>query len=168
MQIPKPYNTELEFDRYLIIRKSDKSALGYTVNIREDVIKKELAYAGWLVLVSNHVKDKQEAIDIYRDKDVVEKGFDRYKNCLDLNRFRVHGDNSMHNKSFVGLIALILMSAIHIVMKDQDMYRDRTMKQLIRTLDKQKLQTIDANRILYPLPWSKRAYTKSSALTCLV
>jgi hypothetical protein len=151
MQDPENTQYRSEFDRYLIIRKSEKHALGYTVNIREDVIQNELAYASWLVLTSNHVKDKQEAIDIYRDKDVVEKGFDSYKNRLDLNRFRIHSDNSMHNKSFVGFIALILMSSIHMVMKDQDMYRDRTMKQLIRTLDKQKLQTIDGNRILYPI-----------------
>jgi transposase len=151
MQDPENTQYKSEFDRYLIIRKSEKNSLGYTVNIREDVIQKILACAGWLVLVSNHVKDKQEAIEIYRDKDVVEKGFDCYKNRLDLNRFRVHGDNSMLNKSFVGYIALILMSAIHMAMNDQDMYRDRTMKQLIRTLDKQKLQTIDGNRILYPI-----------------
>ncbi len=151
MQDPENKQYRAEFDRYLIIRKSEKNALGYTVNIREDVIEKELAYAGWLVLASNHIQDKQEVIDIYRDKDVVEKGFDRYKNSLDLNRFRVHGENSMHNKSFVGFIALILMSSIHMVMEDQDMYRDRTMKQLIRTLDKLKLQTIDGNRILFPI-----------------
>lgn len=151
--IKNPENKQyrVEFDRYLIIRKSEKNTLGYTVNIREDVIQNELAYAGWLVLASNHVKDKQEAVNIYRDKDVVEKGFDSYKNSLDLNRFRVHSENSMQNKSFVGFIALILMSSIHMVMKDKDMYRDRTMKQLIRTLDKLKLQTIDGNRILYPI-----------------
>jgi hypothetical protein len=61
MQDPENTQYKSEFDRYLIIRKSEKNSLGYTVNIREDVIQKILAYAGWLVLVSNHVKDKQEA-----------------------------------------------------------------------------------------------------------
>lgn len=140
-----------DFTRYLIIRKSEKNTIGYTVNVREDVLHDELAHAGWLVLASNHVKDKQEAIAIYRDKDVVEKGFDRFKNCLDMHRLRIHSENSMQNKAFVGFIALILMSSIHTVMMDQDLYRHRTLKQLIKTLEKLKLQIIDSNRILYPI-----------------
>jgi hypothetical protein len=36
---------------------------------------KELRHAGWMVLISNHVKDAAEALGIYRAKDVVEKGF---------------------------------------------------------------------------------------------
>ena len=153
-----PHNSQYraDFERYLIIRKSEKNTSGYTVNIREDVIQAELAYTGWLVLASNYVRDTQEAIGIYRDKDVAEKGFDSYKNSLDLNRFRVHSENSMQNKSFIGFIALILMSSIHMGMKEQDLYRDKTMKQLIRTLEKLKLQTIEGNRILYPVTKEQR------------
>jgi hypothetical protein len=140
-----------DFNRYLVIRKSEKNELGYTVNIREDVLAAELAYAGWLVLVSNHITDNQEAIAIYRDKDVVEKGFDCVKNSLDLHRLRVHHENSMQNKSFVGFIALILLSSIHVVMQDQDLYRNKTMKQLIQTLDKLKRQDINGHCILFPV-----------------
>ena len=46
-----------QFDRYLIIRKSEKQESGYTVNVREDVLAEEPAHAGWLVLVSNHITD---------------------------------------------------------------------------------------------------------------
>jgi len=65
----------------LIIRKSSKHESGYTINIREDA---------------------SEAIRIYRDKDVVEKGFLRLKNSLGLGRLRVHSQQAMGSKVFVG------------------------------------------------------------------
>lgn len=49
------------------------------------MIAEELAYAGWLVLVSNHIDNAAELIRIYRDKDIVEKGFVRLKHSLELD-----------------------------------------------------------------------------------
>ena len=36
-------------------------------------------YLGFQVLLTNSIKDPIEALQIYRDKDVVEKSFDRYE-----------------------------------------------------------------------------------------
>lgn len=141
----------LEFKKYLIVRKSDKTDSGYTINIRYDVVEEELYHSGWLVLVSNHISDAKEAISIYRAKDVVEKGFLRMKNCLDLGRLRVHSDNSMQNKLFIGFIALILMSRIHKVMLINGLYKTMTMKKLINILEKLRVQYLANIRILYPI-----------------
>lgn len=46
-----------EFAKYLLIRNSDKSTSGYTINIKEDVIAKELETAGWMVIISNDIKE---------------------------------------------------------------------------------------------------------------
>jgi hypothetical protein len=43
--------------------------------IRYEVLQKELRHAGWMVLISGHVRNAKEALRIYRAKDVVEKGF---------------------------------------------------------------------------------------------
>jgi transposase len=48
-------------------------------------------------------------IFIYREKDVVEKGFLWFKNSLDLARLRVHQGNSMQNKTFVGFLAHLML-----------------------------------------------------------
>ncbi len=73
------------------------------MRVREDVIERELANAGWLVLVSNHIKDAGEAIKIYRAKDVVEKGFLRFKGSLGLDRLRVHSQEAMESKVIRGV-----------------------------------------------------------------
>jgi transposase len=139
-----------EFTKYLSFRCSEKTQR-YTVSIREDVVAAELNHAGWLVIISNCVDDPKAAIRIYREKDVVEKGFLRLKNSLDLARFRVHSETRMQNKVFVGFVSLILLSAIHNVMLDKQLYSQMTLRKLVLTLSKLKIQTINGTVILSPL-----------------
>jgi len=125
-----PTNAELrsEFKKYLIIRASSKTNSGHTISIREDVVEKELKTSGWLVIISNHIADPREALLLYRAKDVVEKGFHRLKNSIDLQRLRVHSQERMVNKSFIGFLSLILLSHIHNVMSENDLYQHMTLK----------------------------------------
>ena len=111
----------------------------------------ELTNAVWLVTVSNYIEDASEAIRVYRDKDVVEKGFLRLKHNLGLGRLRVHSQQAMESKVFLGFIALILSSHIHRIMIEKDLYRTMTMKDLIKTMEKLRTQVIDGRRILFPL-----------------
>jgi len=148
---PEKHADDPEYTKYLIIRRSEKDARGYTVNLRGDVVEAELANAGWMVIISNFVTDAKEAIKIYREKDIVEKGFQRLKNSLDLGRLRVHSETSMLNKVFVGFISLILLSGIHNVMVDKKLYGKLTMRKLILSLSRLKLQTINDVRILHPI-----------------
>ena len=128
------------------------------------MVEKELEHSGWLVLLSNDVSSPQEAISIYRTKDVVEKGFLRYKNCLNLGRLRIHSEKSMQNKVFVGFIGLILMAGLHKVMVDQGLYRSMTMKKMIKTLEKLRIQHINGNRILYPITKEQKEIFKAFGL----
>jgi transposase len=140
-----------DFDKYLMIRRSEKQESGYTISIREDIIQKQLRHAGWLVLISNTVSSTQEAHDLYRIKDVVEKGFCKFKNSLGLSRLHIQSNDRMQNKIFVGFIALILMSWIHKNMSDKGMYKQMTFDKMMLTLSKIKIATIHGQRILRPL-----------------
>jgi transposase len=152
---------EDEFAKYLIIRSSEKNESGYTITVREEVVEQELKHAGWMVLVSNDVSDAKEALSIYRQKDVVEKGFLRLKNSLDLGRLRVHRDDSMHNKIFIGFLSLILVSQIDQVMLQSGLYRKMTMKKLLMTLSKLRVQEIHGTRILFPLTKEQKMIYKA-------
>jgi transposase len=144
---PGKFAEDAEYRKYLIIRKSEQS--GYTVTVREDVVENEYKHSGWLVIISNHVENAEETLRIYRAKDVVEKGFMKLKNSLDLGRLRVHGDDAMQNKIFIGFIALILLSNIHNTMLDAGLYKKYTMKQLMRILSKHRVQEINGTRIQF-------------------
>ena len=153
---PEKCASDPKYTKYLHICVSGLLPDGYTVELREDVVAAELKTAGWMVLVSNRIEDAKEAIRIYREKDIVEKGFQRLKNCLDLGRLRVHSEESMQNKVFVGFIALILLSSIHQVMVDKNLYAKMTMKRLLITLSKVKVQKIRGLRLLFPLTKEQR------------
>ena len=61
----------------------------------------------WFVLISNHVKDTQEAHDVYSMKDVVEKSFYSYINNLVIDQLLVHGDDRIQNKVFAAFIVML-------------------------------------------------------------
>jgi transposase len=153
-----------DFEKYLIIKKNKKHALGYTVNFRYDVIEKRLQHSGWLVLISNHIVNPSEALAIYRAKDVVEKGFLRMKNCLDLGRLRVHSDHRMQSKLFVGFTALIIMAHIHNVMSVNKMYEHTSLKKVIKCLERLRVQYVNGHRILYPLTSEHKMIFKAFGL----
>jgi transposase len=148
---PEKYVNHPAYKKYFIIRKSEKTASGYTVNVRQEKIDTHLETAGWLIIISNFIDNAKEAIKIYREKDVVEKGFMKLKNSLDLARIRVHSESSMENKVFVGFISLILLSGIHHVMMDKELYTSMSIRKLILTLSKLKVHFVSGVRILAPV-----------------
>jgi transposase len=150
--ISDPENEQLtaEFEKYLIIRKSMTDTKKVTVTVREAAIEHELSHTGWMIAVSNYEHSAKEALSIYREKDVVEKGFQRLKNCIDLARLRVRSDTAMQNKIFIGFISLILTAHIHKTMSDRDLYKNLTMKKMLKSLETLRVQYIKGQRILYP------------------
>jgi transposase len=147
-----PINEEhrKQIEEFLIVGKTKTVKSEYTVKIREDVVDKILATNGWLVLVSNHIKNVQTAYDLYQMKDVVEKAFWKYKNSLGLDRLRVHTDERADNKTFIAFIALILSSYVHNTMRENDMYKSMTFDKLFLTLAKLKSATIGDMKFLRP------------------
>jgi transposase len=146
-----PENKEYldDYNKYLIIKKGTDGK--NIITIKENVLEKEVSHTGWMVLMSNHIKDAKQALSIYRSKDAVEKGFYRLKNNLDLRRVRVHSDDAMDGKLFLGFISLILVSHIHQVMTTNRMYKTVSLKELIKQMEKLRVQYISGNRILFPL-----------------
>jgi transposase len=153
---PEKYSKSKEHRKYLNIRKSASAESGYTVTIREGAVAETLSTSGWVILLSNETQDAKKAIQIYRAKDVVEKGFLRLKRSLDLGRLRVHSEDRMLNKVFVGFISLILLSELDKVMSEKGMYRNMTMQQMIRRLSKLRAVYVGGSRVVYPVTKEQR------------
>jgi transposase len=148
-QNPCDKNYKDDFDKYLLITK-DKTGK-YQIEINNAKIAAQIYFSGWMVLMSNHIKNSKEALQIYRSKDVVEKGFFRLKNNLDLNRLRIDTDTNMRSKTFIAFLSLIIVSAIHNTMTVKKLYKQMTLKELIRKMEQLRVQYISSARIVFPL-----------------
>ena len=99
------------YERFLTV--SETSKRGIRVTFREELIRAyRERHSGVFVLLSNSQKDPMDALDCYRNKDVIEKSFDNLKSEEDCKRLRMHSDQTAESKLFVCFLALILRSFI--------------------------------------------------------
>lgn len=122
--------------KYLKIRRSKD---GLRIGRNEEVIEKALRYKGYMVMMSNNVRGTEECLSLYRAKDAVEKSFDNMKNELDMRRLRIHSETSMHGRTFIAFIGLILHSWIDKQMKEKNMYKRFTQEEVMSELKRLKI-----------------------------
>ena len=124
---------EKQYEKYFSIRNTPKRGIVVTVN--DEVIAEEKSNYGYFTLISNDIKDHTKALEIYRNKDLVEKGFDNLKNRLDFKRPGVSSDASLDGKLFVEFIALIFLSYIKRQMQEKKLFGNYTMQEVLDELD---------------------------------
>ncbi len=100
-----------------------------------DAIAEAKRYYGYFALLSNEVKEPITALEIYRNKDVVEKAFGDLKGRLNLRRTAVSSEQSLDGKLFVEFIALIYLSYIKKRMQTRNLFKIYTMYQVLDELD---------------------------------
>jgi len=126
-------NNEKKYEKYFTIKTTP--IRGIQVIAKDDAIEKAKQSYGYFVLLSNVVKDPIKALEIYRNKDLVEKAFCDLKDRLGFNRPAVSSDMSLDGKLFVEFIALIYLSYIKKQMKDGRLFKKYTMQSLLDEFD---------------------------------
>ena len=79
-------------------------------------------------MLSNKVREPIAALEIYRNKDLVEKAFGNLKERLNFNRTAVSSDKSLNGKLFVEFIALIFLSYLKKKMQEANFFKKYTME----------------------------------------
>ncbi len=133
------------FKKFLRITKSGKRLV---IKRDEEKIREAVRHKGYLVIISNCTTDPQEAVQLYRAKDAVERAFDNIKNELDMKRLRVHSDDAMRGRLFVAFLSLILYSWINKRMRDKNLYASYTQEELFRELKRIKVVELSEERTL--------------------
>jgi transposase len=108
---------------------------GTKVTVRQDVVNETKKNYGYFVLLSNEVKDSIEALEIYRNKDLVEKAFGNLKERLNFSRTAVSSDQSLDGKLFVEFVALIYLSYLKKGMQEKNLFKKYTMHEFLDELD---------------------------------
>jgi transposase len=124
---------EKQYAKYFDIKTTP--ARGVTVTAKDDVIADEKKRYGHFALISNEIKDPIEALETYRNKDLVEKAFHDLKNRLGFNRPAVSSDLGLDGKLFVEFIALIYLSYIKKQMQEKELFGKFTLQELLDEFD---------------------------------
>jgi transposase len=108
---------------------------GIKVIPKQEAIDKAEKDYGFFALISNEIKEPIEALEIYRNKDLVEKAFGNLKDRLNMRRTTVSSESALEGKLFVQFVALVYLSYIKKQMTDQLLYKKYTMQELLDELD---------------------------------
>ena len=122
---------------------------GMRIEHDEKGIREHVRNCGYFFLLSNEVKNPEVALEIYRNKDLVEKAFCNLKNRLDMKKTAVSSSESLEGKLFVQFIALIYVSYIHKYMRERGLYRNYTMQTLLDELDVIERYQYSASKVHY-------------------
>jgi transposase len=90
------------------------------------------------VLITNTDLSGEQALQLYREKDGVEKCFDSLKNNLSLKRLRIHSQEALEGLLFIEFISLILSSAISKGMRESGLNTSLTVPEVLFELRKIK------------------------------
>ncbi len=108
---------------------------GTKVSINQEAVSKAKRYYGFFALLTNKTMDAITALELYRNKDVVEKAFGNLKERLNMRRTLVSSEQSLEGKLFVEFIALIYLSYIKKQMQDTDLFKSYTLQGALDKLD---------------------------------
>jgi len=108
---------------------------GVRATVKEDEVKKAKRYYGFFALLSNDKMDSITALELYRNKDLVEKAFGNLKERLNFRRTLVSSEQSLRGKLFVEFVALIYLSYLNKQMRDAHLYKYHTLASILDKLD---------------------------------
>ncbi|MDX8551593.1 transposase, partial [Methanospirillum hungatei] len=121
------------YQKYFICKTTAKRGTKATVN--EEAVKNAKRFFGFFSLITNETMDAVTALEIYRNKDVVEKAFGNLKERLNMRRSLVSSEKSLDGKLFVQFVALIYLSYIKKQMQVTDLLKKYTLPSLLDKLD---------------------------------
>ncbi len=136
---------------------------------KDKEIRKKIDRAGFFCLVSSTEMTAEEALDIYRDRDAVEKIFRMQKSSLGNDVFRVHSTASLESKLFVSFIALILRNEVHHGLKElyKKNRKEYTVPKALREYEKMYIVKLSDNQyhIRYRLTNKQKTLLKAIGQT---
>lgn len=155
--IDQAANDEKDFDRKLISLKQELESgerlqqheklyqqyftwkttpkRGTLVTVRQESVIDAKRYFGFFTLITNETMDAVTALELYRNKDVVEKAFGNLKERLNMRRTLVSSEQSLDGKLFIQFVALIYLSYIKKKMQEEDIFKKYSITDLLDKLD---------------------------------
>ncbi len=121
------------YKKYFETKTTPKRGAKATVD--EEVVREAKRYYGFFALLTNETMDAITALELYRNKDVVEKAFGNLKERLNMRRTLVSSEQSLDGKLFVEFVALVYLSYIKKQMQETDLFKSYTLQGALDKID---------------------------------
>jgi transposase len=108
---------------------------GTKVMVKQKALEQAKKNYGYFAMISNEIKDPAKALELYRNKDLIEKAFENIKERLSFRRTLVSSEKSLDGKLFVEFVALIIMSDIKRNMRGTELSKKYTMQEMLDQID---------------------------------
>lgn len=119
---------------FSLTRNRSGRLVSYSENVQ--AIKEAMNRCGFFALLTSEKRlNSSEVLAIYRHKDRVEKAFNNLKDRLALRRTRCSSNENFNGKVFVQFVALSMVSHIRKVMKEYELYKKYTYRQILDEVD---------------------------------
>jgi len=122
-----------QYEKYFSVKQTPKR--GKRITVKQEAVAEAKRYYGFFALISNQRMDAIEALELYRNKDLVEKAFGNVKERLNMRRMLTSSESSLDGKLFVAFVGLIFLSYIKKQMQDTQLFEQYTMNEVLDTLD---------------------------------
>jgi transposase len=115
-----------------------------------------MANMGATIFLTNHEGlEREQILTVYRQKDFLEKIFDVLKNEFDGKRLRSGSKDVVEGRLFLKFLSLIVHSAMRNTMREQQLFKQYTVREVLYELRKLRLvEMSNGKRVLTEL--SKR------------
>lgn len=115
----------------------------------EAIAEHKRSRIGWFVLATNDIKDKVCALEVYRNKDSVEKCFDDLKNDLDMKRIRMYSAVEMEGRIFIQFVSLLITTRLKQIMNEAGWFRDYDLQEVLNKMKTVRTVSIQGSRKKY-------------------
>lgn len=161
----EPPARNLHYDRYFKINRSKDGGVGYIRDNKK--IDEIISRLGFFIIVETDFEASSlEILTTYRQRDVVEKSFDDFKNELDMKRLHCHSDETMEGKMFVAFFALILRSSMQNKLRAYLNDNGLSFCSALKELHKIKyVYTQDGKKLLSPITKKQRDILNACGLS---
>lgn len=104
------------YETYFKVKFDDN---GYFLNYqrRDNKIREAISKLGYFIIITSKKMSAKEALDIYSNRDSVEKVFRMEKSYLGFDSLRVHSVEKLESKMFISFISLIIRNELSQKMK---------------------------------------------------
>ena len=131
-----------------VLSEADQGVSIPELNRRYELSSRLMNRMGKTILVTNNPAfEREELLNLYRRKDVLEKMFETIKSELEGGRLKISSPEVMEGRLFLTYLSLILYSELSRVMNEKDLFRSYTVSEVLFELKKLRIVSLSNGKV---------------------